>query len=144
MVSKRLRIGLAAVDGFVAATAAWGAIGVVPALPASLLRGGPFTDFTVPALALGSIAVLATAGAAGQLLEPRVGAVASMAAGAGLIAFEAVEASVVGSLLDVPPGMPSAGYVALALQPVYAVIGAALLVLGGAALRSQRRRAQVG
>lgn len=94
------RIGLVALNAFVAFTAIYGAIFVVPTIPLEWLKYGPFTDFTVPALALG-ILVGGSASLAAILLliRPWAGAVATIAAGVMIIGFELVEVGVVGFTL---------------------------------------------
>jgi hypothetical protein len=128
--NPKTRLALIVLDGFLGLTAAWGALLVVPALPPSLLRWGPFTHFTIPAVGLGAVAGLSLAAAAGVALRPRLGAVASLVAGAAIVVFELVEAATVGSLLATPPSMPAQGYVALWLQPFYGLVGLLLVGLG--------------
>ncbi len=125
----RRRIALLILDGFLAVTALWGALLVVPQLPTSLLRSGPFTDFTVPAFALGSVGILATAGGLAIWWRPPFAAIASIVAGGAVVVFEIVEAAMVGSLLNVPAGLNDRGYVALWLQPFYALVGVGIICL---------------
>ncbi len=125
----KARVALTVLDGFLAIMAASGALFVVPQLPASLLRHGPFSDFTVPALGLGVVAMLAAAGAIGTFIRPLVAAGISVLAGAAVVIFEIVEVSVIGSLLDVPPGMPDQGYVALGMQPLFVIVGITIISL---------------
>ncbi len=125
----KARLALAVLDGFLAVMAAWGALLVVPQLQASLLRHGPFTDFTVPALGLGLVAALALVGAIASFVRPLLAAGVSLLAGGAVVIFEIVEASVIGSLLDVPPGMPDQGYVALWMQPFFAFVGVAIVLI---------------
>jgi hypothetical protein len=126
MYAVKIRIGLFALNAFLALTAFFGAISVVPTLPADWIRGSVFPDYTIPALGLGSVAVVAAAAAVALLLRPKVGAVASTAAGLMIIGFELVEIATVGfSLVTHGPGMPQSW-----LQVVYLVIGAVLGLLG--------------
>ena len=94
------RIGLVVLNAFVAFTAIYGAILVVPTIPLEWLKYGPFTDYTVPALALG-ILVGGSASLAAILLlvRARLGAVATIGAGVMIIGFEVVEIGVVGFTL---------------------------------------------
>lgn len=124
-----LRIPLVALEAFVALTAIYGAIFVVPALPHEWLHAGliaPFADTTIPALALGLVcgngALIALICV---LAWPRIGAVASVIAGAAMIVFELVEMLVVGFTAALYPTQPVAW-----LQILYIVIGSAIAVLG--------------
>ena len=118
--------GLAA---FVALTAIYGAIFVIPTMPRSVLHNGVlvlFPDFTLPALALG---ILCGGGAlvalVTVLLRPGAGALASVAAGAFMMTFELVEIVVVGfTPLQTPNQFPAW------LQVIYLVVGGALVILG--------------
>src|SRR5204863_7065292 len=95
--SMNNRIAPVALEIFLALTAIYGAIYVVPVQPRALLAGSPFTDYTVPALGLGVVvgggALLA---AAVLVLRPRIGTFLSVVSGAFIIVFELVETSVVG------------------------------------------------
>ncbi len=126
----RLRGPLVALEGLVALTAIQGAIFVVPALPKSWLQQGaitPFTDFTIPAVALGVVcggsALLALVTV---VTRPWIGALASIVAGLIMVGFEAVEIAVVGFTPMLYPAQPQAW-----LQPFYLAVGAAMSVLGG-------------
>ena len=134
------RITLAFFSAFLAVTAGYGAIFVVPAMPRSVLLWGPFTDFTIPALGLGFVAVLALVAAVALFRGDGFGAALAAVAGAAIMTFEIVEAMVVGSLLSVPPGMPAAGYVGLWLQPFYLVLGIAMMLLGARVGQERRGR----
>ena len=94
------RFGLVVLNAFVAFTAIYGAILVVPTIPLEWLKHGPFTDYTVPALALG-ILVGGSASLAALLLLVRapLGAAATIVAGVMIIGFELVEIGVVGFTL---------------------------------------------
>jgi hypothetical protein len=103
---------------------------VVPQLPISLLRSGPFTNFTIPAIALGAVGLVAAVGAIASFWRHPLGSIASILAGGAIVCFEIVQAVVVGSLLNVPPGLNDRGYVALWLQPFYSILGAGIVMLG--------------
>jgi hypothetical protein len=121
-----LRIFLVAVNGFVAVTAISGAIWVVPTMPSEWMRSGPFTDWTIPALALGFVGALAAAAAMLILVRPWAGALASVVAGVAMIAFELVEIAVVGwTLAD-----PSLEGFQQWLQVVYIALGSVQAWLG--------------
>ena len=53
------RIGLLILNGFVAISAIAGAIWVVPTMPMEWIKYGPFTDWTIPAIALEALWVRA-------------------------------------------------------------------------------------
>ncbi len=125
----RLRTTLVALATFMALTAIPSAIFVVPAMPRSALHSGVlalFPDYTIPALALGVLcggsAVLALVTV---LVRPRLGALASVVAGAFMLGFELVEIVVVGFTPAQSPDQVQAW-----LQVVYLIIGAALVLLG--------------
>lgn len=124
-----LRGTLAGLAAFVALTAIYGAIFVIPTMPRAVLQQGVlalFPNFTIPALGLG---VLCGGGALVALitvlLRPRVGALASVVAGAFMIGFELIEILVVGfTPLQTPDQFPAW------LQVVYLVVGGAMVILG--------------
>lgn len=125
----RLRIPLVALEAFVALTAIYGAIFSVSTIPREWLYAGvisPFADATIPALALGIVcggsALIALISV---LAWPRIGAAASIAAGAAIIIFELVEMLVVGFTAAMYPTQPVAW-----LQLFYIVIGVAIILLG--------------
>lgn len=125
----RLRVPLIALEAFVALTAIYGAIVVVPTLPPEWLRAGlvaPFTDFTIPALALG---ILCGGGSLIALISvlawPPIGAITSVVAGAVMVVFELVETLVVGFTAAIYPTQPVAW-----LQVLYIVVGLAIAALG--------------
>lgn len=125
---------------FVAVTAVFGAIWVVPTMPLDWIKAGPFDDWTVPALALGFVGALAAAAFVAVLLRARAGAPASMLAGAAMIAFELVEIAVVGWTLGDPE---LNGNVQAWLQPIYLGVGSAQVVLAmrvWPSLRGEARR----
>ena len=86
------RATLLVLQVFVAFTAIFGALFVVPTLPLDWIKAGPLTDFTIPAIALG-VACGGSAVVAVVLLviAPRLGGAASIVAGLFMIAFEVVE-----------------------------------------------------
>ena len=121
------RIGLVVLNAFVAFTAIFGAIFVVPTIPPEWLKHGPFTDYTIPALALG-ILVGGSALLASILLlvRPWAGAVATIGAGAMIIGFELVEIGVVGfTLIEYDPALFQSW-----LQVVYLALGGLQVIFG--------------
>jgi hypothetical protein len=147
MISRIARTALIALELFLALTAIYGAIYVVPLQPRALLAGSPFPDYTVPALGLGVVVGgVALVAAATLLLRPGIGTVLSIVSGGSIIVFEVVETAVVGfdvwlhalglgpavtlenygSLDGIP--MPLGVPLPLWLQPFYIVLG--LLILG--------------
>jgi CubicO group peptidase (beta-lactamase class C family) len=118
-------------DGFVAITGAIGAAIVIPYLPTDLYRYKYFTDFTVPASALGALAAVSTLALCGLLLRRRFGRTLSALAGASLVIFEVVESAAVGSVFTPPPGLELHGEMALWLQPLYIAVGLAMVLLAG-------------
>lgn len=124
-----LRGVLGVLAAFTALTAIYGAIFVIPTMPRSVLHKGVlalFPDFTIPALALG---ILCGGGAlvafVTVLARPQLGALASIAAGAFMVAFELVEIVVVGfTPAQTPDQFPAW------LQVVYLVVGGAMVILG--------------
>jgi len=112
---------------FVALTAVIGALFVVPGLPLDWIRRGPMTDFTVPAIALGLFIGGSAVVALGLLIaDGRSAGVASMIAGALVIAFEFVEIWVIGFAILVR----GAGDVVSWLQVACIGIGVIGMVLG--------------
>jgi hypothetical protein len=108
-------------------TALQGAIFVVPNLPAAWIKGTPFADYTIPALALGIVCGGASlmAGLA-VMFRPLLGAALSVLAGIVMIGFELVEIAVVGfTLATYGPGTPQAW-----LQVIYLAVGTAITLLG--------------
>ena len=89
------RIALLVVHGLVALTAIGGAIWVVPTMPLDWIKAGPFADWTVPAIALGFVGLIAAAAFVAVIVRPWLGALASVAAGSAMIVFELVEIAVV-------------------------------------------------
>lgn len=123
MLHKILRILLIILDGFLALTAFAGGIGLLTgvARPSEeLLRGSPFTDYTIPALALFVIVGGSALGAAILLVRRHPSAaLVSMAVGGAIIVFEIVEVLVIGS----DPGL------ARNLQVFYSSLGLVILLL---------------
>jgi uncharacterized membrane protein YuzA (DUF378 family) len=111
---------------FVAFTALFGAVVVVPTLPLEWLHAGPLTDYTIPAFALGICGIAAVVAVILLIVAPRLGGLASMVAGLLMIIFEVVEIAVVGlAIVEHGASNPQSW-----LQIVYIVIGAAGLALG--------------
>lgn len=131
------RIGLLILNGFVAISAIAGAIWVVPTMPMEWIKYGPFTDWTIPAIALGSVGVLAAAAFVAVIVRPWLGALLSILAGAAMVVFELVEIGVVGWTLSDPT---LAGF-QKSLQLVYLIVGSAQVLLGWRLWRSTRETA---
>lgn len=151
MINRIARVALVVLEMFLALTAIYGAIYVVPVQPRELLVGSAFADYTIPALGLGVLvggsALLAVAS---LVLRPQLGALLSLVAGGFIIVFELVETAVLGldvwlhmlglgpaptlekfgSLEGIP--MPLGVPLPLWLQPFYMVVG---LLIVGLALR---------
>lgn len=127
MGSTSTRATLLVIQAFVAVSAIFGAMVVVPSLPLDWLKAGPLDDYTIPALALGVLcggsAIVALAL---LIIEPRLGGAASIVAGAFMVIFEVVEISIVGlAILEYGAGNPQSW-----LQIVYIVIGGTGMALG--------------
>lgn len=135
MTMQRIERGvLLALSALVAVTAIPGAIWVVPTIPLEWMKRGPFTDWTIPALALGSVGVLAVLTFLALVLRPWLGAVASVVTGAAMVTFELVEVVVVGwTLSDHGPESFQAW-----LQLVYLVVGSLQVLVGYAYWRRTR------
>jgi hypothetical protein len=138
MRSTIVRGVLVVLAGFIAVTAIPGAIWVVPTMPLDWIKAGPFADWTVPAIALFGVGAVAAVTAALLVGRPWAGALASVGAGAVMVAFELVEVAVVGWTLS-DPTLPD-GF-QKSLQVVYLVIGGAQVILGSALWLSVRRAA---
>lgn len=126
---KGLRAGLVALEAFTAATAIWGGAFVVPTIPVEWLHRGlitPFSDTTIPAIALGVLCGgSALAALVAVIARPRLGAMLAMLSGGLMVGFELVEILVVGfTPLMYPTQLPAW------LQPFYIVVGAAIALLG--------------
>lgn len=127
--SLGLRAALFGLEGFIAVTAITGAIFVLPTIPAEWLRRGvitPFSDTTIPALALGVLCGgSALAAMIASAARPRLGALLAVASGAMMVGFELVEILVVGFTPLLYPTQPPAW-----LQPFYIALGLAVMMLG--------------
>lgn len=121
------RIALLVLNALVAVSAIAGAIWVVPTMPLEWIKAGPFDDWTIPALALGFVGVLAAGALVGLLVKPWLGALASVVAGAAMIGFELVEIAVVGWTMSDPE---LNGYFQAWLQPIYLAVGTGQVLLG--------------
>jgi hypothetical protein len=132
-----LRIGVVVVNGLVALTAIPGAIWVVPTMPMEWMRSGPFADWTIPAVALAFVGVLAAVAAVLGVVRPWTGALASIVAGTAMIVFELVEVAVVGWTLS---DQSLSGF-QKSLQLVYLVVGAMQVALGAGLWLATRRTA---
>lgn len=121
-----VRILLIVLAGLVAFTAIGGAFFVVPTMPLDWIKAGPFTDWTIPAIALGLVGAFAAVTTAVLVVRPWAGALMSIAVGAAMVIFELVEITVVGwTLSEYGTEMFQAW-----LQLVYLVVGSAQVVLG--------------
>jgi hypothetical protein len=131
-----LRLTLSVLDAFLAIGAIAGALFVVPGLPRDYLLRGPFTDYTIPALALGIlVGGSALVAAIMVLVRPALGALIATLSGAAIIVFELVEIAVVGLIAVAQPTEPVAW-----LQIFYLALGALIMALGaGLWYRTQRR-----
>ena len=135
--TQAARIGLLILNGFVAISAIAGAIWVVPTMPMEWIKYGPFTDWTIPAIALGFVGVLAAVTFVLVIARPWAGSLASIVAGAAMVIFELVEVGVVGwTLTD-----PTLSGFQKSLQLVYLIVGSAQLLLGIALWAGTRRSA---
>jgi hypothetical protein len=137
MSTTIIRVGLLVLSGFVAVSAIAGAIWVVPTMPLEWLKYGPFTDWTVPAIALGLVGVVAAVTFVALLVRPWAGALLSILAGLAMVVFELVEIGVVGwTLTD-----PTLEGFQKSLQVVYLVVGSVQAVLGWLLWRATRTAA---
>ncbi|MGK2849414.1 MAG: hypothetical protein ACSLFN_00655 [Candidatus Limnocylindrales bacterium] len=136
LVSRGVLLVLAA---FLAATAISGALFVVPGLPMGWIEGGPFADYTLPAVALGIVGALAIVTFVALLIRPEVAGAAAVTTGIAMVAFELVEIGVVGfTLIEDGIGEPVAW-----LQVVFIAIGLITAGMGAAlwsATADDRRR----
>lgn len=131
-----LRVTLAALSAFLAVGAIASALFVVPGLPRAYLLRGPFTDYTVPALALGLlVGGSALVAAVMVLVRPALGALIAILAGTAIIIFELVEIAIVGLTAIAQPTEPVAW-----LQIFYLALGALIIALGAMLWRRTRRR----
>jgi hypothetical protein len=126
MSTSKLRGTLIGLELFTAVGAIAGAFFVVPGLPREWLVGSPFSDYTIPALALGILCGGGSLAAAILVLvRPAVGGILSIGAGAAMAIFELVEVAAVGFMIAKFPTEP-ASY----LQPFYFVVGVVIVALG--------------
>ncbi len=131
-----LRLTLAALVMFLAITAIAGALFVVPTMPRDYLLRGPFTDYTIPALALGVLVGGSALIAAALIsLKPAAGALIAILSGVAIIIFELVEIAVVGLTALDQPSQPFAW-----LQEFYIALGGVIIALGVMLWRRTQRR----
>jgi hypothetical protein len=135
--TQAVRIGLLVLLGFLAISAIFGAIWVVPTMPMEWIKYGPFTDWTIPAIALGFVGVVAAAAFVLVIVEPWAGALAAMVTGIAIVIFEIVEIGVVGWTLS---DTTLSGF-QKSLQLVFLIVGAAQVLLGVVLWMSTRRSA---
>jgi hypothetical protein len=128
MRSIILRLALGILAAFVAVSAIAGAVWVVPTMPLDWIKAGPFTDWTIPAIALGLVGAFGAVTAVVVAVRPWVGALMSVVAGATLVTFELVEVGVVGWTLTEYGTDTFQAW----LQLVYLVIGTAQIAIGAA------------
>ncbi len=150
---------LIGLDLLLGTTALIGGFTVVPTLPREWLAGSPFTDYSLPALALTMVGVGAAVAGVLVIVREGWGLVLSVAVGTAMAVFEIVETRVLG--LDVwlhalglgpAPTSPITGAnldgipaplgipLPLWLQPAYFVVG---IIIAGIALHlwlGRRRR----
>jgi hypothetical protein len=147
------RAALGVGDLFLGATALYGGIAVVPTLPPEWRQGTPFSDWTLPAVALTSVGAVALAGAVGLLVRPSFGLAASALAAAAIAAFETIQVLTIslGNWLA-PLGITFGNRVnvegggihpALWLQPFYFALGVGMLVLSWRVWRETGSRSEV-
>jgi hypothetical protein len=129
-----MRSVLFVLAAFVAVTTLIGAITVVPTLPLEWLEGSPFADYTIPAIALAGVGIVAAIAALAVAIRPEVAGALAMLAGALMIAFEIVEIVAVGlAIVEHGADEPVAW-----LQVVYIAVGLAQVALGFALWRVTR------
>ncbi len=117
---------------FVAFTTLFGAFAVVPGLPPEWIEGSIFADYTIPAIALGFVGILATVTALALLLRPEVAGVLAILTGAAMVIFELVEIAVVGLSIVVHGADEPVAW----LQIVYIGIGLVQMAAGSALWRA--------
>jgi hypothetical protein len=135
--TQAVRIGLLVLLGLLAVSAIAGAIWVVPTMPMEWIKAGPFTDWTIPAIALGFVGVLAAAAFILVIVEPWAGALASIVTGLAIVVFEIVEIGVVGWTLS---DATLSGF-QKSLQLVFLIVGSAQVLLGAVLWLATRRSA---
>jgi hypothetical protein len=121
------RLALLFLHALVAISAIGGAIWVVPTMPLEWIKAGPFDDWTVPAVALGLVGLMAAVSFVAVVVRDGRAALASAAVGTAMIAFELVEIGVVGWT---PADPRLNGNFQAWLQPVFLIVGSAQLLLG--------------
>jgi hypothetical protein len=110
---------LAVLSAFIAITTIAGAVFVVPDLPREWIAGSVFTDYTIPALALGFVGGLAVVSLVFVIVQPEYAGLLAAITGAAMVAFELVEIWAVGfSLIEYGIDEPFAW-----LQVVYIAAG---------------------
>lgn len=125
MAGRAARLGLAAVNGFVAVTAIGGGVALATGLegsrfPVELLRTTPFRSYAAPGLILaGAVGGSAAVAAAGLLRSRRFGGAASALAGAALMGW------IVGEILLLDQPLEPTG-----IEALYFVLGA-VMAAGG-------------
>jgi hypothetical protein len=135
MTTQRLERGvLIGLSALVAVTAIPGAIWVVPTIPMEWIKRGPFTDWTIPALALGFVGALAVVTLIALIVRPWLGAIASVVTGAAMVTFELVEIAIVGWTLS----DPGPEYFQAWLQLVYLIVGSVQVLVGYGLWRATR------
>lgn len=126
---RGVRAALITLEAFQAATAIPSAIFVVPNMPREVLLHGPltlFSDYTVPALALGVLCGGGALVALGAVVaRPKLGALLSIAAGLAMTGFEVVQIAAIGLTALQTPADPRSW-----LQEVYLAAGGAIAILG--------------
>lgn len=125
MDRRAIRVALVALELFTAVSALAGAIFVVPFFPLEWIDRGPFTNFTIPAIALGTVGVFAAMTAVAVVWRPLVASGASVVLGCMLVAFELVEIAIVGFAPAELPQAPQSW-----LQPLYLATGVLIALLG--------------
>jgi len=133
MSERTVRIVLVVLLVFNALTMIPSAFLVVPTLPREWIIWGPFTDYTLPALALGLTGVLSLVTAVGVISTPALGGAAAVIAGLATMVFEAVEVLVVGIALVKYPDLFQSW-----LQPFYFALGLGIAALGFELYRRHR------
>lgn len=117
---------------FVAFTTLFGAWLVVPGLPPEWIEESIFPDYTIPAIALGFVGILAIVTALALLVRPEVAGVLAILTGAAMVIFELVEIAAVGLSIVVHGADEPVAW----LQIVYIAIGLIQMALGYALWRA--------
>jgi hypothetical protein len=134
MSNWNTRAALGLLDAFLALTALFGALTVVPNLPHDWIAGSIFPDYTVPALGLGVLvggsAVIAVAA---LIFRPKLGAAAAMLSAVMILGFEVVEIATVGfSPLTYGVSSPQSW-----LQVAYIALGVVIALIGAGLWRAE-------